>query len=148
MKINPGWRPIGKELKLPDNGSGLNVQQRTFEGMMQQHDSRANASELSRMIEQIHLQSERLSRTMTVRELRQYKLLVKKFLEETARRSVGLKDTRGWDRRGRSKRYKLLEEIDAKLMQLADELLEQEQGRIELLNTIGEIRGMLINLLF
>lgn len=148
MKINPGWRPVGKELKLPDNAAGPNVQQRTFSDMMQQHDSQASASELTKMIEQIHLQSERLSKTMTVRELRQYKLLVKKFLEETARRSVGLKDTRGWDRRGRSKRYKLLEEIDAQLMELADEMLEHEQGRIDLLHKIGEIRGMLINLLF
>ena len=85
---------------------------------------------------------------MTVRELLQYKLLIRQFLEETARRGVNLRDTKGWDRRGRSKRYKLLEEIDQELLSLADELLENEQGRIEILHKIGEIRGMLINLLF
>ena len=83
-----------------------------------------------------------------MRELLQYKLLIKQFLEETARRGVNLRDTKGWDRRGRSKRYKLLEEIDLELLSLADELLENEQGRIEILHKIGEIRGMLINLLF
>ena len=85
---------------------------------------------------------------MTVRELLQYKLLIRQFLEETARRGVNLRDTKGWDRRGRSKRYKLLEEIDQELLSLADEILETEQGRIEILHKIGEIRGMLINLLF
>ncbi len=100
------------------------------------------------MLEQIQLQGERLSKSMTVRELRQYKLLIKKFLEETARRGVQLRDTKGWDRRGRSKRYKLLEEIDENLLAMADDLLEHEQGRIEILQKIGEIRGMLINLFF
>jgi uncharacterized protein YaaR (DUF327 family) len=85
---------------------------------------------------------------MTVRELRQYKLLVKQFLEETARRGVNLKDTKGWDRRGRAKRYKILEEIDTELLNLADDMLASEQGRIDLLQKVGEIRGMLINLLF
>lgn len=85
---------------------------------------------------------------MTVRELRQYKLLVKQFLEETARRGVTLRDKRGWDRRGRSKRYKLLEELDRELLELADEMLETEQGRIDILQKIGEIRGMLIHFLY
>jgi len=31
---------------------------------------------------------------------------------------------------------------------MADEMLESEQGRIDLLQKIGEVRGMLINLFF
>jgi uncharacterized protein YaaR (DUF327 family) len=61
---------------------------------------------------------------------------------------IGLKDTKGWDRRGRGKRYKLLEEIDSVLVSMGDEMLEHEQGRIDMLNKIGEIRGLLINLFF
>lgn len=34
------------------------------------------------------------------------------------------------------------------MLTLADELLESEQGRIDLLGKVGEIRGMLINLAF
>ncbi|MNW13882.1 hypothetical protein D3C71_2119440 [compost metagenome] len=59
-----------------------------------------------------------------------------------------MRETRGWDRRGRSKRYKLLEEIDKELLDMADEMLEFEQGRIDILQKIGEIRGMLIHFLF
>jgi uncharacterized protein YaaR (DUF327 family) len=148
MKINPGWRPLNKEVKLPDNSTSNLVQQKTFTEMMQQNSGKAAETELNRMLEQIQLQGERLSKSMTVRELRQYKLLIKKFLEETARRGVQLRDTKGWDRRGRTKRYKLLEEIDENLLAMADDLLEHEQGRIEILQKIGEIRGMLINLFF
>ncbi|KEQ22757.1 MULTISPECIES: YaaR family protein [Paenibacillus] len=148
MKINPGWRPFGNEVVRSENTSSQQLQKMSFSDTMQQQEERATREQLQRILQQIDLQGQRLAKSMTVRELRQYKLLVKQFLEETARRGVQLRDTRGWDRRGRTKRYKLLEEIDAELLGLADELVESEQGRIELLQKIGEIRGMLINLFF
>ncbi|GIP41381.1 hypothetical protein J31TS4_46610 [Paenibacillus sp. J31TS4] len=148
MKINPGWRPLAKDIKPPEHGANNQVNAKSFSEFMKRPEEQAGSDQLKRMLDQIQQQADRLSRTLTVRELRQYKLLVKQFLEETARRGIQLRDTRGWDRRGRSKRYKLLEEIDAALLELADELLEKEQSRIELLQRVGEIRGMLINLLF
>ncbi|MFD0695706.1 YaaR family protein [Paenibacillus sp. GCM10027628] len=148
MKINPGWQPVGKNVKVNENVPPPQLAPRNFSDIMQQHDEKFSQEQLNKMMQQITLQGDRLARSMTVRELRQYKLLIKQFLEETARRGVNLRDTKGWDRRGRSKRYKLLEEIDQELLALADELLETEQGRIDILQKIGEIRGMLINLLF
>lgn len=135
-------------MKLPDSASAPQVQARSFGDMMQQQEEKAGKEQLQRMMEQIQLQGDRLVRSMTVRELRAYKLMVQRFLEETVRRGVALKDTRGWDRRGRGKRYKILDEIDGKLLELADDMLESEQGRIDLLQKVGEIRGLLINLSF
>jgi uncharacterized protein YaaR (DUF327 family) len=148
VKINPGWRPFGKEIQRSETTTSQQLQQKTFSDMMQQQNEGATQEQLQRIMQEIHMQGDRLSKSMTVRELRQYKLLVMKFLEETVRRGVQLRDTRGWDRRGRSKRYKLLEEINQDLLTLADEMLESEQGRIDILHKIGEIRGMLINLVF
>jgi uncharacterized protein YaaR (DUF327 family) len=148
VKINPGWQPIGKNLKLNENAPPAQSAQRNFSDIMQQQDEKVSQEQLTKMMEQISQQGDRLSKSMTVRELRQYKLLIKQFLEETARRGVHMRETRGWDRRGRSKRYKLLEEIDKELLNLADEMLEFEQGRIDILHKIGEIRGLLIHFLF
>lgn len=148
MKINPGWRPFGKEIKISENTSSPQLQPKSFSDMMQQQDGKATMEQLQKMLQQIQAQAERLTKAMTVRELRQYKQLVKQFLEETARRGVHLKETKGWDRRGRTKRYKILDEIDKELLGMADEMLESEQGRIEILQKIGEIRGMLINYVF
>ncbi|MNI00373.1 hypothetical protein D3C73_531710 [compost metagenome] len=148
MKINPGWQPIGKNVKINENAVPPQVAQRNFSDMMRQQDAKATHEQLNQMMQQISLQGERLAKSMTVRELRAYKLLIKQFLEETARRGVQMRETRGWDRRGRSKRYKLLEEIDKELLDMADEMLEFEQGRIDILQKIGEIRGMLIHFLF
>lgn len=146
MKINPGWGSIRKDLKKQEQAHMTPMNQGSFSDMMQQQDQRASQEQIRRMLDQIDVQGDRLSKSMTVRELLQYRLLVKRFLDETVRRGVGIKDTRGWDRRGRGKRYKILDEIDARLLEMADELLANEQGRIEILEKIGEIRGLLINL--
>lgn len=148
MKINPGWRPLGKDIRRTDASASHVVEQRSFSDSLRQQDEKAGQEQLTRLLDQIQKQGDRLAKSMTVRELRQYKLLIKQFLEETARRGVGLKDTRGWDRRGRTKRYKMLEEIDGHLLAMADELIETEEGKIDLLQRIGEIKGLLINLSF
>lgn len=148
MKINPDWRPFGKEIRRSENSTPQYIEQKSFSDSLRQHDEKAGQEQLSRLMDQIQRQGERLTKSMTVRELRQYKLLIKQFLEETARRGVGLRETRGWDRRGRTKRYKLLQEIDGHLLAMADELIETEQGKIDILFRVGEIRGILINLVF
>ena len=147
MKINPGWRPFGN-MRLPDNAAAPQAQTKSFGDMLQQQEGKANQEQLLRMMQQIEQQGERLLKSMTVRELRAYKLMIQRFLEETARRGVAVKETRGIDRRGRGKRYKILDEIDSALLEMADHMLNSEQGRIDILNKVGEIRGMLINLLY
>jgi uncharacterized protein len=147
MKINPGWRPLGQERARPEMGSRPSLQT-NFADVMGQQDHLRTQEQLQKKLQDIHNQGERLSKSMTVREMTLYKQMIKKFLEDTLRRGVGLKETKGWDRRGRTKRYKLLEEIDAALLSMGEELLDTEQGRIELLERIGEIRGLLINLFF
>lgn len=147
MKINPGFRPLGKDVRLGDPVTKP-VTTKSFADMMQQRDSQASQEELQQRLQDIYRQGERLSKSMTIRELRLYKNMVKRFLEDTVRKGVAIRDTRGWDRRGRSKRYRLVEEIDESLLLLADELLQSEEGKMQLMNTVGEIKGMLINLTY
>lgn len=147
MKINPGYRPLQSSLSSSDITSKP-VHHKNFSDIMNQQGEQATQEQLHRRFKEIQLQGDRLARSMTVRELKTYKMLVKRFLEDTVRRGVAMKDTRGWDRRGRSKRYKLIDEIDSVLLRMAEELLETEQGKIELLQEVGEIRGLLINLAF
>jgi uncharacterized protein YaaR (DUF327 family) len=147
LKINPGYRPLKSELSTTE-ADRRPVQQKNFTDVFQQQSEQKTIDELNRQIKDIQQQGDRLSKSMTVRELAIYRNMIKRFLEETARRGVILKETKGWDRRGRGKRYKLLDEIDAALLNMADDLLDSEQGRIDLLGRVGEIRGMLINLSF
>ena len=148
MKINPNMGTIGKNVMRGDTAKESPVLPKSFSDTMNQHEEHLGQEQLKRMLDQIQLQGGRLAKSMTVRELRAYKQLVRQFLEETVKRGVTLKETKGWDRRGRTKRYKLLEEVDSMLLSMAEELLQNEEGRIDLLAKVGEIRGMLLNVFF
>ncbi|MGM0884781.1 MAG: YaaR family protein [Bacillota bacterium] len=147
MKIDHGFRTLGQNRANNDAGT-KQVQSRGFADVLVQQDAIRTQEQLHQKLQDIHRQGDRLAKIMTVRELKLYRQMIKQFLEDTVRRGVVLKEVRGFDRRGRIKRYKLLDEIDETLVAMAEELLDSEQGRIDLLNKIGEIRGLLINLLF
>ncbi|RKP45468.1 DUF327 family protein [Cohnella endophytica] len=147
MKIQPGFYPVSKTVQRGETLARPS-QSQNFGDLMQQQEEQRTHEELQRKLEDIRLQGDRLTRSMTVRELVLYRQMVKGFLEDTVRRGIALKETRGWDRRGRGKRYKLLEEVDAMLVGMGEELLQSEEGRIDLLQKVGEIRGLLINLVF
>lgn len=147
MKIDQGFRPLGQN-RASNDVSAKQLQPRSFADVMVQQDADRTQEQLQQKLQDIHRQGDRLAKVMTVRELKLYRQMIKQFLEDTIRRGVVLKEVKGFDRRGRIKRYKLLDEIDASLVLMAEDLLDSEQGRIDLLNKIGEIRGLLINLLF
>jgi uncharacterized protein YaaR (DUF327 family) len=147
VKIQPGFYPLNKTMQRGESPSRPAPPQ-NFSDLMQQQDESRTHEELQRKLEDIRLQGDRLTRSMTVRELVLYRQMVKGFLEDTVRRGIVLKDTKGWDRRGRGKRYKILEEVDAMLVKMGEDLLHSEEGRLDLLQKVGEIRGMLINLVF
>ena len=147
MKIQPGLLPTNKTVQRGEQPARPSSSS-PFADLMREQEERRTHEELKRKIEEIKAQGERLARSMTVRELMVYREMVRRFLEDTLGRGFGLKETRGWDRRGRGRRYKLLEEVDAILVSLGEELLRTEEGRLELLRKVGEIRGLLINLAF
>jgi uncharacterized protein YaaR (DUF327 family) len=147
MRVDQSYRPLGQSHAASGTVAKPTVST-AFSDILTSKDRANTVDELQQKIKSIQEQGDRLARHMTVRELKLYRQMIKKFLEDTLRRGVGLKEVRGFDRRGRVKRYKLLEEVDSKLVLLAEQLLETEEGRIELLHTLGEIRGILINLAF
>lgn len=148
MKIQPHISTFGTNISRGESAAQHTGMPKSFSDTMSQQEERYSQEQLKRMLDQIQLQGGRLAKSMTVRELRAYKLLVKQFLEETVKRGIKLKETTGWDRRGRTKRYKLLEEVDALLLSMGEEMLQNEQGRLELLEKVGEIRGLLLNVYF
>lgn len=147
MRVDQSFRPLGQNRTTNENVN-KQVQSNQFSEMLNQKNRQHSVVELQQKIRSIQEQGDRLARNMTVRELKIYRQMIKQFLEDTLRQGIGLKEVRGFDRRGRIKRYKLLEEVDEKLVLIAEELLETEEGRIQLLSTLGEIRGLLINFVF
>ncbi len=104
-------------------------------------------SKINGLMENITAQGELLSKHMDVRDMRKYRELVKDFLNEVVYRSHKFSRENFLDRRGRHRVYGIVRLIDANLDELAQELMKDEKDHLTILGKIGEIRGLLLDIL-
>ncbi|MCD1163484.1 YaaR family protein [Peribacillus frigoritolerans] len=117
-----------------------------FQQMVQTQDQKMQIQTLNRLIVDIEGAGQRLVRSRTFRELAKYKALVKRFVKEVVEYGLELKQSTSWNEYGQSRPLKTVETIDAKLVELSEEILNKEKSSLEILEMIGEIKGLLINL--
>lgn len=114
--------------------------------MVQTQDQKMQIQTLNRLIGDIEGAGQRLVRSRTFRELAKYKALVKRFVKEAVEYGLELKQSTSWNEYGQSRPLKTVETIDAKLVELSEEILNKEKSSLEILEMIGEVKGLLINL--
>lgn len=117
-----------------------------FGQMVVKQQQRLQNEQLTRLLGDISTAGERLARSRNLRDMAKYKMLVRSFLKEAVELGLELKQSHTWNEYGEGRRLKIVQAVDEKLVQLADELLTDEKTSIDLLARIGEIKGLLINL--
>jgi len=98
------------------------------------------------MAQEIEAQGKKLAESQTVEDLKKYKRLVKQFLDDAVKNGLQLEEQRGFSRGGRTRIYKIVKEVDKKLIDLTNAVLQKEQKGLDLLGLIGEIQGLIINI--
>lgn len=98
------------------------------------------------LLSDITAQGERIARHMDIRDMRKYRELIREFMNEVVFRSHKFSRENFLDRRGRHRVYGIIKLIDANLDELAQELVKDEKDHITILNKIGEIRGLLLDI--
>ncbi len=101
---------------------------------------------LTNMMEEITRQGEKLSKHRDIKDMKRYRSLIKDFLNEVVNRSHAFSRENFLDRKGRHRVYGIIRLIDENLDQLAQELVKDEQDNLAILNKIGEIRGLLLDI--
>lgn len=99
------------------------------------------------LLTDITAQGERIAQHMDIRDLKRYRGLIKDFLNEVVYRSHKFSRENFLDRRGRHRVYGIIRLIDENLDALAEELVADEQDHIAILGRIGEIEGLLLDIL-
>lgn len=117
-----------------------------FGDLVVKQGSKMQTEQLTRLLGDISTAGDRVAKNRTLRELARFKRLVKRFMEETVQFGLEGKQSHTWNRFGEGRRLKIVETIDEHLIQLAEDLLNEEKETIDLLDKIGEIKGLLINL--
>jgi uncharacterized protein len=98
------------------------------------------------LAKEIEEQGKILAESRSVEDLRKYKKLVKKLLDDVVKNGLQLSEQRGFNWSGRSRLYKIVKEVDKKLIDVTNAVLQKEKEGIDLLSTIGEIQGLIINI--
>ena len=92
------------------------------------------------------MQGEKISKKKDIKDMKKYRGLIKDFLNEVVNRSHSFSRENFLDRKGRHRVYGIIRLIDQNLDELAQELIKDEQDSIAILNKIGEIRGLLLDI--
>ena len=103
-------------------------------------------AKLSSLMEQITAQGDKLAKHMDIADMKRYRGLVKDFLNEVVNRSHEFSRENFLDRRGRHRVYGIVRLVDKNLDDLAQELVKEEKDNLSVLNKVGEIRGLLLDI--
>lgn len=104
-------------------------------------------TKINNMLNDINLQGKLIARHMDIREMKRYRGLIRDFLNEIVNRSHKFSRENFLDHRGRHRVYGIIRLIDENLDELAQELVEDEKNQINILSRIGEIEGLLLDIL-
>lgn len=118
----------------------------SFQKIMNTYSKVLTQDHLHQLLLDIDQQGVKLSEKPTFNELNKYKNLVKQFMGEVTKNGMGLYQTESWDPYGGNKTLKTIQVLDRKLMELTDQVLNQQNAGLSILERIGEIKGLLINL--
>ena len=98
------------------------------------------------LMQDITAQGNRIAQHMDIRDMKRYRGLVKDFLNEVVYRSHKFSRENFLDRRGRHRVYGIIRLIDANLDELAEALVADEKDHLSILEKIGEIQGLLLDI--
>ena len=146
MKIQHGMQPQKAYRPLERNLISTSELGKEFSDLLSSAGKELTKEKMQQLLNQIDEQGKRLGAKKNLQELKKYKELIKKFMDEAVQTGLEFNEQQSFDRYGRTKKYKIIRQIDEKLMDLTNRIVDKEQKQIDILDKIGEIKGLLINL--
>lgn len=90
---------------------------------------------------------QKLADSLSLTDLADFKRMVRDFLRSTLGQSRKMQEESFWDQRGQHKVLARVARIDKTLDELGEKVLSEHAKSLDILAKIGEIRGLLIDLL-
>ncbi len=118
----------------------------SFSQFMGDKQDEHDQEQLKQMLKEIEKKGKHLAENRTVEVMLEYKEMIKGFVEQAVNFGLRVEEHRGLSRSGRSRMMKVVSMIDEKLVELTDMILDQEKPQIKLLEKIGQLQGLMVNL--
>ncbi|MFJ5966108.1 MULTISPECIES: YaaR family protein [unclassified Bacillus (in: firmicutes)] len=144
MKINQDMRLLLEKRELQAiKGSQMSS---SFRASLETQSGKMRLEQLTVMLSDIEVIGKKLTKSRNLKDLAKFKGLVKRFVKETVDHGLNIETSRSFDLYGNTRTLALVKALDEKLMELTEDMMNQEKPSIDLLERIGEIKGLLINL--
>nr|WP_249115076.1 YaaR family protein [Bacillus pumilus] len=118
----------------------------SFKASMETQSGKMRLEQLTVMLSDIEVFGKKLTKSRNLKDLARFKGLVKRFVKETVDNGFNIETSRSFDIYGNTRTLALVKALDEKLIELTEDMMDQEKPSIDLLERIGEIKGLLINL--
>ncbi|AGA70327.1 hypothetical protein Desdi_2915 [Desulfitobacterium dichloroeliminans LMG P-21439] len=105
------------------------------------------SQELQEFLTRLEKKGQQLAESFSLRDLTDFKDMVKSFLRSTFGQSRQVSEESFWDFQGRPKVLSRINEIDKALEDLGQKVLDTQAKPLEILTQVDEIRGLIIDLL-
>ena len=116
-----------------------------FSGVLSQ-TQKIKRQELESFLSRLETQGKKLAQSLSIRDLKDFRDMVKSFLRSTFGQSRKMQEYSSWDSQGRPKVLARIAKIDHSLDGLGKQLLDQQAKPLEVLTKIDEIRGLIVDL--
>jgi len=144
VKINQDMRLLLEKRELQAmKGSQTSA---SFKSSMETQSGKLRLEQLTVMLSDIEVFGKKLTKSRNLKDLARFKGLVKRFVKETVDNGLNIETSRSFDIYGNTRTLALVKALDEKLIELTQDMMNQEKPSIDLLERIGEIKGLLINL--
>lgn len=117
----------------------------SFNTIFSKKQSDAVLDNLNKKMQEIESNGNQLVESRTVENLRKYKKSVKEFMNYAVKNGLNTKDQQSFNQWGSAKMYKLVKQVDSKLIDITNAILDKGKQSIDILGMVGEVKGMLIN---
>lgn len=142
IKVNQINKPMqAEQAERPQTVDG------TFKFTLVSHiEEQELQARLTSLMEEITMQGNKLGKHRDVKDMKKYRGLIKEFMNEIVNHSHTFTRENFLDKRGRHRVYGIIRLVDEKLDELAKELVKDEKDNLSILNKIGEIRGLILDI--
>jgi hypothetical protein len=124
----------------------MQLQETPFLTALQKTINERDEDSLARAFAAIEEAAEVLRRSVTLRNLKRYKELIREFIRGLTADAYAVQQEVGFDQYGHRRLYLIIQEIDQQLESLTREVVHGQAANIDLVSRLDEIRGLLLDI--
>lgn len=119
-----------------------------FEEFVAKETRKEISGKLTDLMNGIEKQGNKLNQSQSIDNLKKYKKQVKEFMNYVKKNAIKLEHNEEFNSFGYSKPMQMIKKTDEKLIELTDQLLQKEENSgLRVLELIGEIKGLLVDVM-